>query len=126
MALTKVQRIMTQPINLIFRFLQSKARIQIWLFEQKDLRIEGRIIVIPLTAQTKRISFNFTRNPYFQRAISFACSHNLVGYKIPTYDKLRTTFLKQEMGHIEMLLESSKSTWWEKGVTICANGWSNP
>ncbi|XP_038880617.1 small nuclear ribonucleoprotein E-like isoform X2 [Benincasa hispida] len=44
MASTKVQRIMTQPINLIFRFLQSKARIQIWLFEQKDLRIEGRII----------------------------------------------------------------------------------
>ncbi|KAK9229758.1 hypothetical protein WN944_022724 [Citrus x changshan-huyou] len=46
MASTKVQRIMTQPINLIFRFLQSKARIQIWLFEQKDLRIEGRIINI--------------------------------------------------------------------------------
>ncbi|OVA09433.1 Small nuclear ribonucleoprotein E [Macleaya cordata] len=45
MATTRVQRIMTQPINLIFRFLQSKARIQIWLFEQKDLRIEGRIIV---------------------------------------------------------------------------------
>ncbi|XWS27304.1 hypothetical protein CRYUN_Cryun26dG0103300 [Craigia yunnanensis] len=44
MASTKVQRIMTQPINLIFRFLQSKARIEIWLFEQKDLRIEGRII----------------------------------------------------------------------------------
>jgi small nuclear ribonucleoprotein E len=35
--------------NLIFRFLQSKARIQIWLFEQKDLRIEGRIIVSSLT-----------------------------------------------------------------------------
>ncbi|THG10916.1 hypothetical protein TEA_028979 [Camellia sinensis var. sinensis] len=44
MATTKVQRIMNQPINLIFRFLQSKARIQIWLFEQKDSRIEGRII----------------------------------------------------------------------------------
>ncbi|XP_026407178.1 small nuclear ribonucleoprotein E-like [Papaver somniferum] len=44
MATTRVQRIMTQPINLIFRFLQSKARIQIWLFEQKDRRIEGRII----------------------------------------------------------------------------------
>mmetsp|Transcript_10393 Transcript_10393/g.14183 ORF Transcript_10393/g.14183 Transcript_10393/m.14183 type:complete len:88 (-) Transcript_10393:253-516(-) len=41
---TKVQRIMTQPINLIFRFLQSKSRIQIWMFEQNDLRIEGRII----------------------------------------------------------------------------------
>jgi len=44
MASTKVQRIMTQPINLIFRFLQSKARVQIWLFEQTDLRIEGRIL----------------------------------------------------------------------------------
>lgn len=41
---TKVQKIMTQPINLIFRFLQSKARIQMWLYDQADLRIEGRII----------------------------------------------------------------------------------
>ena len=30
----------------LFRYeLRQKARIQIWLFEQKDLRIEGRIIV---------------------------------------------------------------------------------
>lgn len=41
---TKVQKIMTQPINLIFRFLQNKARIQVWLFENNELRIEGRII----------------------------------------------------------------------------------
>jgi hypothetical protein len=31
--------------NLIFRFLQSKQRIQIWLYENTDTRIEGRIIV---------------------------------------------------------------------------------
>ena len=31
--------------NLIFRFLQNKTRIQVWLFENTDLRIEGRIIV---------------------------------------------------------------------------------
>jgi len=30
--------------NLIFRFLQNKTRIQVWLYEQTDLRIEGRII----------------------------------------------------------------------------------
>ena len=41
---TKVQKIMTQPINLIFRFLQSKAKIQIWLYDQADLRVEGRIV----------------------------------------------------------------------------------
>ncbi|EFN53854.1 hypothetical protein CHLNCDRAFT_36210 [Chlorella variabilis] len=40
----KVKRIMTQPINLIFRFLQSRQKIQIWLYEHNDLRIEGRII----------------------------------------------------------------------------------
>lgn len=28
-----------------FDLVVQKARIQIWLFEQKDLRIEGRIIV---------------------------------------------------------------------------------
>ena len=31
--------------NLIFRFLQSRQKIQVWLFEHNDLRIEGRIIV---------------------------------------------------------------------------------
>jgi small nuclear ribonucleoprotein E len=41
---TRVQKIMTQPINLIFRYLQSQQRIQIWLYDQTDLRIEGRII----------------------------------------------------------------------------------
>merc|ERR1712167_123659 len=41
---TKVQKVMTQPINLIFRFLQNKSRIQIMLYEHNDMRIEGRII----------------------------------------------------------------------------------
>ncbi|KAH8553543.1 small nuclear ribonucleoprotein E [Umbelopsis sp. PMI_123] len=41
---TKVQRIMVQPINLIFRYLQNKSKVQIWLYDQLDNRIEGRII----------------------------------------------------------------------------------
>jgi len=41
---SKVKKIMTQPINLIFRFLQSRQKVQIWLYEQNDLRIEGKII----------------------------------------------------------------------------------
>jgi len=43
---TKVQRIMTQPINLIFRFLQTKSRVQIWLYEHAangDV-LEGQIV----------------------------------------------------------------------------------
>ncbi|KAJ3013937.1 UNVERIFIED_CONTAM: hypothetical protein HDU68_000494 [Siphonaria sp. JEL0065] len=35
---------MVQPINLIFRFLQQRSKVQIWLYEQTDIRIEGRII----------------------------------------------------------------------------------
>eukprot|EP00035_Acanthoeca_spectabilis_P020191 m.431585 g.431585 ORF g.431585 m.431585 type:complete len:91 (-) comp17322_c0_seq1:1100-1372(-) len=38
-----VQKVMVQPINLIFRFLQNRARVQVWLFEKSDMRIEGRI-----------------------------------------------------------------------------------
>ncbi|KAG2172769.1 hypothetical protein INT43_000116 [Umbelopsis isabellina] len=41
---TKVQKIMVQPINLIFRYLQNKSKVQIWLYDQLDNRIEGKII----------------------------------------------------------------------------------
>ncbi|CAH1800205.1 unnamed protein product, partial [Owenia fusiformis] len=40
----KVQKVMVQPINLIFRYLQNRSRIQIWLYEQTNLRIEGHIV----------------------------------------------------------------------------------
>lgn len=38
-------RLLCRSQNLIFRFLQSKQRICIWLYENTTLRIEGRIIV---------------------------------------------------------------------------------
>ncbi|KAG0229073.1 hypothetical protein BGW42_001794 [Actinomortierella wolfii] len=41
---SKVARIMVQPINLIFRYLQQRSTVQIWLYEQNDTRIEGQII----------------------------------------------------------------------------------
>ncbi|KAK2160451.1 hypothetical protein LSH36_133g05037 [Paralvinella palmiformis] len=40
----KVQKVMVQPINLIFRYLQNRSRIQVWLYEQTNLRVEGHII----------------------------------------------------------------------------------
>ncbi|EDO39176.1 predicted protein [Nematostella vectensis] len=40
----KVQKVMVQPINLIFRYLQNRSKIQIWLYEQVNMRIEGHII----------------------------------------------------------------------------------
>lgn len=40
----KIQKVMIQPINLIFRYLQNRAKIQVWLNENVNLRIEGCII----------------------------------------------------------------------------------
>ncbi|XP_050630990.1 small nuclear ribonucleoprotein E-like [Macaca thibetana thibetana] len=40
----KVQRVMVQPFNLIFRYLQNTSQIQVWLYKQVNMRIEGCII----------------------------------------------------------------------------------
>lgn len=40
----KVQKVMVQPINLIFRYLQNRSRVSVWLFENVNTRIEGHII----------------------------------------------------------------------------------
>ncbi|KAE9548408.1 hypothetical protein FO519_008375, partial [Halicephalobus sp. NKZ332] len=40
----KVQKVMVQPINLIFRWLQGRSRVQVWLYENVSTRIEGYII----------------------------------------------------------------------------------
>ena len=72
------------------------------------------------------VSFNFLRNPYLREAFAFASSRNMQGYVMPGYNRVREGLLKQERRHIERLLESTKSTWSEKGVTICTDGWSDP
>jgi small nuclear ribonucleoprotein E len=45
----KVQKVMVQPINLIFRHLQNKTRVQIWLYGRANMRMEGIIIVSHMT-----------------------------------------------------------------------------
>mmetsp|Transcript_18253 Transcript_18253/g.35863 ORF Transcript_18253/g.35863 Transcript_18253/m.35863 type:complete len:100 (+) Transcript_18253:415-714(+) len=42
---TRAQKVMTQPINVIFRLLQNRARVQIWLYGQDSMRIEAARIV---------------------------------------------------------------------------------
>lgn len=42
---SRQKRVLLQPINVIFSFLQKRTRVEIWLFNAKDVRIEGRIIV---------------------------------------------------------------------------------
>lgn len=42
--MSTVQKILTQPINLIFRFLQNRTRVCIWLYENNTTRITGEIL----------------------------------------------------------------------------------
>ncbi|PHH63493.1 hypothetical protein CDD81_5774 [Ophiocordyceps australis] len=37
------RRVLLPPINLIFKLLQSKATVSVWLYEQLNIRIEGKI-----------------------------------------------------------------------------------
>ena len=40
----RVKKVMLMPINCIFRFLQAKTPITIWLYEDNQTRFEGVII----------------------------------------------------------------------------------
>ena len=34
----KVQKVMVQPINLIFRYLQNRTKVSVWLYENVNTR----------------------------------------------------------------------------------------
>eukprot|EP00055_Hartaetosiga_balthica_P000138 m.135766 g.135766 ORF g.135766 m.135766 type:complete len:100 (-) comp10190_c0_seq1:110-409(-) len=39
----RFKKVMVQPINLLFRLLQQGATVSIWLYDQKNVRMEGHI-----------------------------------------------------------------------------------
>ncbi|KAL9662360.1 hypothetical protein QQ045_027193 [Rhodiola kirilowii] len=75
---------------------------------------------------TGGLPFNLARNPHYMRSYTFAATHAIAGYKPPSYNKLRTTLLVQEINHVKNLLVPLQSTWKEKGVTVVTDGWSDP
>ena len=39
-----VQKVMVQPIDLIFRYLQTRTQVSVWLYENVNTRIQGHIV----------------------------------------------------------------------------------
>ncbi|KAA8492651.1 Small nuclear ribonucleoprotein E [Porphyridium purpureum] len=37
-------QVMVQPINLIFKFLQTKTRVRVWLYDEPNLYVQGVIV----------------------------------------------------------------------------------
>ncbi|PKI82857.1 Sme1p [Malassezia vespertilionis] len=38
-------KVMVQPINVIFRHLQQQSKVSLWLYDNTEFRLEGKIIV---------------------------------------------------------------------------------
>ncbi|GKB33552.1 hAT dimerization domain, ribonuclease H-like domain protein [Tanacetum coccineum] len=75
---------------------------------------------------TGGLPFNLARNPHYLRAFPFAAANKIDGYVPPGYNKLRTTLLQKEKENVHRQLETLRSTWKEKGVSIVSDGWSDP
>lgn len=43
MSSVKTKKAMLPPINLIFKYLQQQSLVTIWLYEQTQLRIQGKV-----------------------------------------------------------------------------------
>jgi len=51
------RRVLLPPINFIFKLLQQHSTVQIWLYEQLAIRIEGKIRVIIILKGTLVFSY---------------------------------------------------------------------
>lgn len=71
------------------------------------------------------LPFHFARNPHYRKSYTMASEFNLSSYVPPSYNALRTTLLQKERANVERCLESIKTTWKEKGVSIVSDGWSD-
>ena len=40
----RVRRVMTQAINLMYEFLKNRERVQVWLYENTSMKIEGVMV----------------------------------------------------------------------------------
>jgi len=73
------------------------------------------------------LPFHLARSPYYRSAFSNAANTSkLSGYVAPTYNKLRGPLLSKERSHVENLLQPTRHSWNQKGVTIVSDGWSDP
>ncbi|KAJ6842503.1 uncharacterized protein M6B38_301855 [Iris pallida] len=72
------------------------------------------------------LPFQLAKNPYFIRSFAFAANNMIPGYVPPRYDRLRTSLLQGEKSRIEQMFEPIRGMWKDRGVSIVADGWSDP
>lgn len=70
------------------------------------------------------IPFNVLRSPDFMAMVR-AINHAPKDYKLPSYDKARTTLLDECKRDVEKDLSPLKDTWFTNGVSVVSDGWTN-
>jgi small nuclear ribonucleoprotein E len=40
----RVQKLLINPVSMLFKFMQTCSRVEIWLMENNDIRFQGNII----------------------------------------------------------------------------------
>ncbi|XLR23019.1 hypothetical protein S83_050919, partial [Arachis hypogaea] len=64
------------------------------------------------------LPFYLAKNLYFVKIFSYAANYYINGYIPLGYNKLRTTLHEKEKQYVERMLEPTKNSWSEKGVSI--------
>jgi hypothetical protein len=70
------------------------------------------------------IPFNVIKSNHFKQMIS-TVGHYGPGYLPPSYEKLRTTLLKEVKNDLIKDLDVVKGSWKETGCTITCDGWTS-
>lgn len=70
------------------------------------------------------LSFNLVRSPYFKQMLRSA-NKALAGYSSPSYERVRTTMLDDQVKLIDEQLKPIKDSWIETGVTIVSDEWKD-
>ena len=70
------------------------------------------------------LSFNLVRSPYFKQMLRSA-NKAPAGYSGPSFERVRTTLLDDEVKLIDEQLKPIKDSWIETGVTIVSDGWKD-
>ena len=98
--------------------LNQDTKDQTWcLYDMFDLAIARFFLACG-------ISFNASRSPYFEQMVH-AINNGPMGYKPPSYEKLRAVLVDKVKNRLEKTMALLKGSWSVDGCSIIMDGWTD-
>ncbi|GAU10528.1 hypothetical protein TSUD_419450, partial [Trifolium subterraneum] len=88
-------------------------------------RAEMRELETIATEKAKRVQVPFPNGTTSLNPPIDMTNTSISGYVPPNYNFIRKTMLQREKNNVEKLLQPIKGTWYEKGVSIVSDGWTD-